>query len=243
MDNLKIFQVCGEYRMSEDDNFKTAKNIAYDSATEKLDDEVEKFLRDNFKNLDDYDIVDITIKFLQKNEPRFVRENLPKNEMICYAYIDAQINLDDLNKFMENFDVFKLEKKIDKMQKNFDELNKKFELYKKTFPKIIDYTKKNNYFQRGLAYSDLKLYEQAISDFTQAIKSNKYHEKAYCGRGNCYFNLENYSEAIFDYTQAINLYPHYAAAYYNRGLVYRRIGNTEKAEKDFKQAKELGYNK
>ena len=112
VENIKIFKVHGEYKMSEDDSFKTAKNIALDLAEENLDTEVESFLRENFPNLDDIDIVDIEVKFLQKSEPRFIRENLHGDEMICYAELDAEINLTALNKFMENFAVFKLEKKV-----------------------------------------------------------------------------------------------------------------------------------
>ena len=108
--------------MSEDDSFKTAKNIALESAEENLDTEVENYLRENFQNLDDIDIVDIEVKFLQKNEPHFIRENLSGDEMICYAELNAEINLTNLNKFMENFAVFKLEKKISALEKRVAEL-------------------------------------------------------------------------------------------------------------------------
>ena len=122
VENVKIFSVRGEYKMSEDDSFKTAKNIALESAEENLYTEVENYLRENFLNLDDIDIVDIEVKFLKKNEPRFIRENLHGDEMICYAELDAEINLTALNKFMENFAVFKLEKKVSALEKRVAEL-------------------------------------------------------------------------------------------------------------------------
>ena len=121
-ENVKIFKVRGEYKMSEDDSFKTAKNIALESAEDNLYTEVENFLRENFPNLDDIDIVDIEVKFLKKNEPHFIRENLSGDEMICYAELDAEINLTNLNKFMENFAVFKLEKKVSALEKRVAEL-------------------------------------------------------------------------------------------------------------------------
>ena len=124
-ENVKIFKVRGEYKMSEDDSFKTAKNIALESAEENLYTEVENYLRENFQNLDDIDIVDIEVKFLKKNEPRFIRENLHGDEMICYAELDAEINLIDLNKFMENFAVFKLEKKVIELENKNSKLEKK----------------------------------------------------------------------------------------------------------------------
>ena len=72
-ENSKIFYVRGEYRMTEDDNFKTAKNFALELAEKNLYAEVKKFLQENFNNLDDDDILDISAKFLKKNEPRFAR--------------------------------------------------------------------------------------------------------------------------------------------------------------------------
>ena len=36
-ENVKIFEVRGEFKMSEDDSFKTAKNIALESAEKNLD--------------------------------------------------------------------------------------------------------------------------------------------------------------------------------------------------------------
>ena len=104
--------------MSEDDNFKTAKNFALESAEKNLDAEVKNFLRENFNNLDDDDVLDISAKFLKKNEPRFTRESLPNDEMICYADTEAQINLIDLDNFKKNFAVFKLEKKVEALQNN-----------------------------------------------------------------------------------------------------------------------------
>ena len=130
-ENVKIFNVRGEYRMSEDNSFKTAKNIALESAEGILDDEVTNYLRKNFPNLDDIDIVDIEVKFLQKSEPHFIRENLSSDEMICYAELNAEFNLTVLNKFMENFAVFKLEKKVLELEnKNYKLENKVSELEK-----------------------------------------------------------------------------------------------------------------
>ena len=120
--NVKIFNVRGEYKMSEDDSFKTAKNIALELAEKNLDTEVKNFLRENFPNLNDNNVSEVSTKFLHKNEPRFIRENLSGYELICYAELDAEINLTDLNKFMENFAVFELEKKVLELEKRISEL-------------------------------------------------------------------------------------------------------------------------
>lgn len=236
--------------MSEEDNFKTAKNISLDSAVKILDGEVKNFLRDNFKNLDDDDISEIIERFLNVDEPRFVRENLPDNEMICYAYIDAEINLDDLNNFMKNFDVFKLEKKVEDMQKIIDGLNNKFELYQEFLPEIIERTLaiKNNtnnaiaYFYRGLAYYNLKNYDQAIKDYSKAIELDSDYAWAYSNRGLVYYDLQNYEQAISDYDKALELNPIYIDAYNNRGNAYLVLRNYSRAISDYTEAIKIDPN-
>ena len=138
--NVKIFNSRGKYKISEDETFNFAKSIALESALKSIDDNVKNFLRDSFKNIDDDDIAKIYEKFLTKNEPRFIREYLSDGNMICCAEIQAEINLTDLNIFVLNLAIFKLEKKVDEQQKIIDRhqnifviINEKFKLYKKIF--------------------------------------------------------------------------------------------------------------
>ena len=201
--------------MSEDDNFKTAKNIALESSLKSLDADVKIFLRDKFADLDDDDIVEIAEKFLTKNEPHFVRENLNNDEMICYAEIEAQINLDALDNFIKNFAVFKLEKKVDKTQKIIDDLNNKFELCQRFLPQLLDST-------------------------IEVINHSNW-DNSYYARGLAYYNLQNYSQAISDFNQAIRLNPNFYKSYYYRGVAYKALGEIDKAEADFEKARELGY--
>ena len=63
-EDVKIFEVRGEYKMSEDDSFKTAKSIALESAEKSLDIEVANYLRENFPNLNDNNVSEISTKFL-----------------------------------------------------------------------------------------------------------------------------------------------------------------------------------
>ncbi|WP_072622333.1 tetratricopeptide repeat protein [Spirulina major] len=73
------------------------------------------------------------------------------------------------------------------------------------------------YYNRGLAYSNLKRYEEAITDYTSAIEIDPNDASAYYNRGNAYNALKRYEEAIADYTSAIDIDPKYAYAYNNRG--------------------------
>jgi len=249
-ENLKIFNSRGEYKMSEDDTFKFAKSVALESAEKILDTDVKNFLHDKFKNLDDDDIDKISEKFLTKNEPHFIRENLSNGDMICYAEIQSEISLTDLDNFMKNFDVFKLEKKVDEQKKIIDEFQYKLELFQKFLPDLIrkEIDVKNNpndvweYYSRGNTYLHLKNYSQAIEDYTKIIKLNPNYVLAYNNCGDAYYNLKNYSQSIEDDTQVIKLDPNFAGAYYNRGEAHYYSENYLQAIEDYTQAIKLDPN-
>jgi tetratricopeptide (TPR) repeat protein len=73
---------------------------------------------------------------------------------------------------------------------------------------------------RGDAYYEKEGYDQAIADYTQAIRLDHNEIWAYSGRGSVYHDKEDYDRAIADYTQAIRLDPNYAWTYNNRGNAY-----------------------
>lgn len=244
METVKIFKVCGEFKMSKAD-FEIAKNVARELAKKNLYSEVKKFFRENFQNLDDDDIYDISEKFLKKNKSHFIGENLPNNEIICYAEIQAEISLADLDNFMKNFDVFKLEKKVDELQDYLDYLK---DNYKEYLPQIVDLTAKitlnptdsDLYFKRGKVYQNIEHYSKSVEDFTQAINLNPNFADAYSERGYSQKKLKNHSQAISDYTQAINLNPDNAWAYFERGEAHYVFDDYEKAIEDFTKTIELG---
>ena len=90
--------------------------------------------------------------------------------------------------------------------------------------------------QRGYAYDRLNDYEQAIVDFTEAIRLDPKYAVAYNGRGNACAELGDYERAIADYTEAIRLDPDYAVAYNNRGYAYDELGDYERAIADYTEA-------
>jgi len=107
-------------------------------------------------------------------------------------------------------------------------------LYSCAAPEVINNA--NIHFNEGLSHLEKGENNQAISDFSKAIKSDPapigdYHHH----RGIAYYNLGLYDQAISDYTKSmeINSGGIRPAVYYNLGLSYHRQGNYDKAMDNF----------
>ena len=61
------------------------------------------------------------------------------------------------------------------------------------------------YFGRGDARYNLKLYADAVEDFTKAIELDSKYAKAYLNRGSAQYNLSNKTAACADWQQALQL--------------------------------------
>lgn len=96
------------------------------------------------------------------------------------------------------------------------------------------------YNNRGLAYYDLKKYQQAIKDYDQAIKQDPGYVAAFNNRGNSYYEMADYQRALTDFNHSLQLAPNYAKAHLNRGLVYYQLNQSELACGDFKKACDQG---
>ncbi|MBW1726356.1 MAG: tetratricopeptide repeat protein [Deltaproteobacteria bacterium] len=100
---------------------------------------------------------------------------------------------------------------------------------------------KEAYIKQGVANVKLKKYNQAIEDFSRAIKLDPNNAEYYYKRGVTYGNLNQHQKAIEDFNEAIRLNPKYAEAYSNRGFVYMmKLDDKKKACSDWKRACELG---
>ena len=84
--------------------------------------------------------------------------------------------------------------------------------------------------------------DQAIADFTSAIKINPAYAAAYNNRGVVWLNRNNFNKAIADCGKAIEINPRYTKAFYNRGLGLKANGEVEQAVDDFARAIELQPN-
>ena len=253
-ENVKIFKVRGEYKMSEDDNFKTAKSRALDSAEKNLGVEVENFLRERISNLDENDFSDISAKFLKKSEPSFIRENLPDGEMICYAELNAEINLTAFDNFEKNFEVLKLEKKVEKLQADLKDLQYKHDILQSKLSSLIReffdfvgcvvdiksglHTKKHNYLTLGDRFRDCGEYWEAMKWYEKAKEDEKYQEdKKYQKRV-----ADRYSSVIRSIDDVLYATEDNYGLFFERGYANASLERYDEAIKDYTEAIELRPN-
>jgi tetratricopeptide (TPR) repeat protein len=92
---------------------------------------------------------------------------------------------------------------------------------------------------RGFAHCQKGQYDQAISDFSKAIKANPRLAHAYNNRGAAYLYKAQYDRAIADLTKAIEIDPRLAQAYDNRGWAYIKKWQYDRAISDFNKTTEI----
>jgi tetratricopeptide (TPR) repeat protein len=92
---------------------------------------------------------------------------------------------------------------------------------------------------RGIAYSDKKLFDRAIADFDAALKIDTDHALAFANRAIAYHRKNDYDRAIADYDEAIRLDTEDPDTYRNRGLAFYRKGKYERTIEDDDRAIKL----
>src|SRR5438105_6394118 len=83
-------------------------------------------------------------------------------------------------------------------------------------PPVVSPKTKEQWLAEGVAHRKAGHYEDAISDYTQALQLDPKYAFAYNNRGFAYYNLKQYDKALADYDQALQLDPKHAFAYNNR---------------------------
>jgi tetratricopeptide (TPR) repeat protein len=82
--------------------------------------------------------------------------------------------------------------------------------------------------------------DNAINNYTEAIKLNHKFAKAYNNRGIAYIGRQQYDLAITDFNKAIKFDPKNGKAYNNRAIVYWYKGEVARACQDIQKAQSLG---
>jgi len=91
------------------------------------------------------------------------------------------------------------------------------------------------YFQRGIEKYQHGFLEEAIADWTEAIRLDPNFATAYVNRGKAKSDLGEYQGAILDYDQAIRLAPNFPGAYLNRGVTFEEDGEVFESQADFRR--------
>ena len=99
----------------------------------------------------------------------------------------------------------------------------------------------NAYANRGLAYSYLEDYEQAIEDFTKALELDPKQENSelptlFLNRGFAYSNSDQIEKAFEDYGQALRINSEFAEAFCNRGMLNQKQDRMQRAISDYRMA-------
>jgi tetratricopeptide (TPR) repeat protein len=95
------------------------------------------------------------------------------------------------------------------------------------------------YNHRGYCWRKLENYQQAIKDYTCAIREQPRIIKGYNNRAYCLAKVGKYSEAVEDYSAVISIDPLNSHAYHNRGISLDKLGLFDKAIEDFSKVSRL----
>ncbi len=95
------------------------------------------------------------------------------------------------------------------------------------------------WFMRAASWKDKGEFDNAIKDYTEAIRLKPDSSAAYNGRGIAWGNKKEYDKAIADYTEALRLDPKDALAFSNRGNAWLAKKEYDKAVADYTEALRL----
>jgi tetratricopeptide (TPR) repeat protein len=105
------------------------------------------------------------------------------------------------------------------------------------FTRAIQVRRRANFYNlRAEAYRREGLYDEAISDYTQAIYLKPEWADPYAGRGSAALKNGQLKQAIVDCTMAIKLLPEFVWPYNIRGIAWLKKREADKAITDFSKA-------
>jgi len=101
---------------------------------------------------------------------------------------------------------------------------------------IVPAGRAKEHFDKGLLFFERKDWDNAVQEFSEALKIDPNYKDAYFKRGDSYNEKKDYDRAIADFTQAIKLDPNDKLAYKNRGNAYFDKQDYDSAFADYNQA-------
>jgi tetratricopeptide (TPR) repeat protein len=168
------------------------------------------------------------------------RSVFQSHNAVLKAHNVKQEEYNNRNVFTKFFDTFggsqakkaeitQLQQEVKRKVEELNRLSKELNLLSDVLIGLANRSDQSPYFR--------KLYgNDAIADYTQAIKLAPNNAEAYHNRGFAYAEIGDYDEAIADYTRAIKLAPNNALYQNNRGFIYSEIGDCDNAIADYTRA-------
>lgn len=92
------------------------------------------------------------------------------------------------------------------------------------------------HLNRGFAFNSEAHFDEAIRDYTEALRLNPKLDSAYEGRGWAYQQKDEIEKAIVDLSEAIRRNPNSQSAYYNRGSIFYAKREVDRALADFDES-------
>lgn len=94
-------------------------------------------------------------------------------------------------------------------------------------------------YNAAQVYAALQSHEQAIENFSAAMRMDPNYSEYYNERGNVYLTMGRYEQAIQDYLAAIDLSAPYQEVWTNLGQCFRLMGKLDEAAKAYSWALDL----
>lgn len=116
----------------------------------------------------------------------------------------------------------------------FEEAIQYYSLYLEIFPDDYEV-----YCNRGLAFSRIRDYNNALSDFDKAIQISPTYINAWNNRGVVNMRLRKFDKAIIDFNSVLEIDLLNELAYHNRGIAYMNLNEYETALTNFFKAIEI----
>ncbi|MGA1226742.1 MAG: hypothetical protein ACO3VF_05785 [Tamlana sp.] len=92
------------------------------------------------------------------------------------------------------------------------------------------------YYNRGVFFMDIKYYNEANSDFTKVLRTDKNNAYSYFYRGASNLFLGKFLNAIDDFKKALEFDAMDFDAYLGLAMAYNRVNDVEKAKANFDKA-------
>lgn len=97
------------------------------------------------------------------------------------------------------------------------------------------------YYNRGVEYSKLGKFNEAIKDYTQCLALQNDYRDALFNRANAYENIKNNSAAFSDYSAYLLIDSTDGSVYYKRAYLNYRTGNMRAAVSDAEKAEQFNF--